>query len=145
MDLLSNRIRNVKPSATLAVSAKAQELQAAGHDIIDLGTGEPDFDTPRHIKEATIKALESGFTKYTAVPGIAELKKAIVQKFQTDNGLTYLPTEVIVTVGGKQAFYNLMQATVNPGDEILIPAPYWVSYPDMALLAEGTPVIVEMQ
>jgi aspartate aminotransferase len=145
MDLLSNRIRTVKPSATLAVSAKAQELQAAGRDIIDLGTGEPDFDTPEHIKEATIQALKSGFTKYTAVPGIVPLKKAIIQKMQADNGLTYQMGEVIATVGGKQAFYNLMQATINPGDEVIIPAPFWVSYPDMVLLAEGTPVIVDTQ
>ncbi|MBF0309857.1 MAG: pyridoxal phosphate-dependent aminotransferase [Magnetococcales bacterium] len=143
MSLLSRRIQQVKPSATLAVAAKAKELQAQGRDVVNLGTGEPDFDTPKHIKKAAIKALRQGFTKYTAVGGIPELKEALVAKFRKDSGLEYKTNEVIVTVGGKQAFYNLAQATLDPGDEVIIPAPYWVSYPDMVLLAEGVPVIVE--
>ncbi|MBF0124146.1 MAG: pyridoxal phosphate-dependent aminotransferase [Magnetococcales bacterium] len=143
MDFLSNRIRQVKPSATLAVAARAKELQAMGRDVIDLGAGEPDFDTPKHIKKAARQALKSGFTKYTAVSGIAELKQAVINKISNDNGLVYQPNEIVVTVGGKQAFYNLAQATLNPGDEVIIPAPYWVSYPDMVLLAEGKPVIVD--
>ncbi|MBF0160087.1 MAG: pyridoxal phosphate-dependent aminotransferase [Magnetococcales bacterium] len=143
MELLSNRIRQVKPSATLAVAARAKELQAMGRDVIDLGAGEPDFDTPKHIKKAARQALKAGFTKYTAVSGIAELKQAIIDKINRDSQLVYQPSEVVVTVGGKQAFYNLAQATLNPGDEVIIPAPYWVSYPDMVLLAEGVPVIVD--
>ena len=143
MALLSRRIQRVKPSPTLAIAAKAKELRALGRDIIDLGSGEPDFDTPKHIKQAATQAIKEGFTKYTAVDGIPELKKAIIDKFQNDNQLTFDPSQVVVTVGGKQAFYNLAQAMLNPGDEVLIPAPYWVSYPDMVLLADARPIILE--
>lgn len=139
---LSNRVKRIKPSPTLAVTARAAKLKAAGKDIIGLGAGEPDFDTPEHIKEAAIKAIRDGFTKYTAVDGTAGLKKAVCDKFARDNGLTYVPEQVLVSCGGKQSFYNLVQALLNPGDEVIIPAPYWVSYPDMVLLADGTPVIV---
>lgn len=139
---LADRLRLVKPSPTLAVAAKAAQMSAQGRDIISLGTGEPDFDTPEHIKLAAIEAIESGFTKYTAVDGIPELKKAIQNKFKNDNGLDYEPNQILVSVGGKQSFYNLCQAYVNDGDEILIPAPYWVSYPDMVLLAGGKPIII---
>lgn len=118
-------------------------MRAAGKDIVGLGAGEPDFDTPEHIKAAAIAAIEAGFTKYTAVDGTAGLKKAIVDKFQRENGFTYSPKQVLVSCGGKQSFYNLSQALINPGDEVIIPAPYWVSYPDMVLLAEGVPVIIE--
>lgn len=145
MALLSHRIQKVKPSPTLAIAAKAKELRALGRDVIDLGAGEPDFDTPKHIKKAAIQAIKEGFTKYTAVDGIPELKKAIIDKFQKDNQLTFEPNQVVVTVGGKQAFYNLAQAVLNPGDEVIIPAPYWVSYPDMVFLAEAQPVIVNAQ
>ncbi len=140
---LSNRIQKVKPSATLAISAKAQELRAAGKDIIGLGTGEPDFETPEHIKQAGIKAIESGFTRYTAVDGTASLKAAIIAKFKRDNQLDYQPSQILVSSGGKQSFYNLCQALLNDGDEVIIPAPYWVSYPDMAILGGGVPVIVQ--
>lgn len=140
---LSARVKKVKPSPTLAVSAKAAELKAQGKDIIGLGVGEPDFDTPDHIKNAAITAIQNGFTKYTAVDGTASLKKAIIEKFERDNGLTYTPNQILVSCGGKQSFYNLAQALLNPGDEVIIPSPYWVSYPDMVLLAEGTPVIVD--
>ncbi len=140
---LSKRVQKVKPSPTLAVTAKAQELKAQGLDIIGLGAGEPDFDTPEHIKQAAIDAINSGFTKYTAVDGTASLKKAIINKFKRDNGFEYEPTQILVSCGGKQSFYNLAQAVINPGDEVIIPAPYWVSYPDMVLLADGIPVIVE--
>lgn len=145
MALLSHRIQKVKPSPTLAIAAKAKELRSLGRDIIDLGSGEPDFDTPKHIKKAAIQAIKEGFTKYTAVDGIPELKKAIIDKFQRDNQLTFEPKQVVVTVGGKQAFYNLAQALLNPGDEVIIPAPYWVSYPDMVLLADAIPVIITAQ
>lgn len=140
---LSDRIQQVKPSATLAVAAKAAELKAAGKDIIGLGTGEPDFDTPAHIKEAAKKAIDAGKTKYTPVDGIPDLKKAIIAKFQNENGLNYAANEILVSVGAKQCIFNLLQATINPGDEVLVPAPYWVSYPDMAKLAGGVPVIIE--
>ena len=126
----------------MAVTALAAELRAQGRDVIGLGAGEPDFDTPDHIKEAAIEAINGGKTKYTAVDGIAELKNAIIGKFKTDNGLDYQPGEILVSCGGKQSFYNLAQAVLNDGDEVLIPAPYWVSYPDIALLAGGIPVIV---
>ncbi|PJD93081.1 MAG: aspartate aminotransferase [Legionella sp.] len=139
---LAKRVQQIKPSPTLAVAAKATQMRAQGLDIINLGTGEPDFDTPQHIKLAAIQAIESGYTKYTAVDGIPELKEAIKNKFQRDNGLTYTLNQIIVSVGGKQSCYNLCQAFLNPGDEVLIPAPYWVSYPDMVLLAEATPVII---
>ena len=140
---LSHRVQSVKPSATLAITARAKELKAQGKDIIGLGAGEPDFDTPEHIKQAAIEAINSGFTKYTAVDGTPSLKQAIIDKFQRDNGLSYQPNQVLVSCGGKQSFFNLAQAYLNAGDEVIIPAPYWVSYPDMVLLAEGVPVIVQ--
>ncbi len=140
--LLAAREQRVQPSATLAVTARAAALKAAGHDIIGLGAGEPDFDTPEHIKQAAIRAIQEGFTKYTAVDGIAGLKEAVIAKFARDNGLHYAPEQIVVSCGGKQSFYNLAQALLNPGDEVIIPAPYWVSYPDMVLLADGVPVIV---
>ncbi|MEO5702755.1 MAG: pyridoxal phosphate-dependent aminotransferase [Gammaproteobacteria bacterium] len=137
---LSKRVQNIKPSPTLTVTARAAALKAAGKDIIGLGAGEPDFDTPEHIKQAAIRAIRAGFTKYTAVDGTAELKRAVINKFARDNGLTYAPHQILVSAGGKQSFYNLAQALINPGDEVIICAPYWVSYPDMVLLAEGVPV-----
>jgi len=140
---LSNRVQRIKPSPTLAVTAKAMELRAAGKDIIGLGAGEPDFDTPEHIKLAAIEAIQNGFTKYTAVDGTPGLKQAIINKFERDNGLEYVAKQILVSCGGKQSFFNLAQAMLNPGDEVIIPAPYWVSYPDMVLLAGATPVIVE--
>lgn len=140
---LSARVQRVKPSPTLAITARAAQLKAEGKNIIGFGAGEPDFDTPDHIKAAAIKAINAGFTKYTAVNGTIELRKAITDKFRRDNQLEYTPDQILVSVGGKQSFYNLTQALLNPGDEVIIPAPYWVSYPDMVLLAEGTPVIVE--
>jgi aspartate aminotransferase len=140
---LSHRVQRVKPSPTLTVSARAAELRAAGEDIIGLGVGEPDFDTPDHIKEAAIRAIRQGATRYTAVDGTAELKHAIINKFQRDNGLSYEPDQILVSCGGKQSFYNLAQALLNPGDEVIIPAPYWVSYPDMVKLADGEPVIIK--
>lgn len=133
----------VKPSPTLAVSARAAALRAAGEDIIGLGVGEPDFDTPEHIKQAGIRAIENGQTRYTAVDGTPELKTAIINKFQRDNGLSYQPDEVLASSGGKQSFFNLTQALLNHGDEVIIPAPYWVSYPDMVRLADGEPVIIK--
>jgi aspartate aminotransferase len=139
---LSTRVQRIKPSPTLAVSARANQMKAAGHNIINLGVGEPDFDTPDFIKEAAIKAICDGFTKYTAVDGIAGLKKAIINKFNTENHLQYEPGQIIVSCGTKQAIYNLTEAILNAGDEVIIPAPYWVSYPDMVLLADATPVIV---
>lgn len=140
---LSNRVKAVKPSPTLAITARAAAMRAAGKDIIGLGAGEPDFDTPDHIKAAAIKAINSGFTKYTAVDGTAGLKKAVIAKFKRDNGLDYQANQILVSCGGKQSFFNLAQALLNPGDEVIIPAPYWVSYPDMVLLAGGVPVIIE--
>lgn len=142
MTLLANRAQRIKPSPTLAVAARAMQLQKEGHDIINLSVGEPDFDTPEHIKEAAIKALRDGFTKYTPVPGIPSLKQAIINKLAKDNGLNYQPSQIVVSCGVKQGLYNLMQALLNPGDEVIIPAPYWVSYPDMALLADGVPVFI---
>jgi aspartate aminotransferase len=139
---LSTRVQAVKPSPTLAITARAKALRAAGKDVIGLGAGEPDFDTPDHIKEAAIAAINDGFTKYTAVDGTPELKQAIVAKFQRENGLEYTPEQILVSCGGKQSFYNLAQAILDPGDEVIIPAPYWVSYPDMALLAGGAPVLI---
>ncbi len=139
---LSDRVKTVKPSPTLAITARAAEMRAAGKDIIGLGAGEPDFDTPEHIKAAAVKALDNGFTKYTAVDGIPELKQAIIDKFRKDNGFEYQLNQVLVSCGGKQSFYNLAQALLNPGDEVIIPAPYWVSYPDMVLLASGKPIII---
>ncbi len=139
---LSSRVKRIKPSPTLAVSARAAELRAAGHDIIGLGVGEPDFDTPDHIKAAAKQALDDGFTKYTAVDGTPSLKQAIVDKLKRDNALEYSPGQVIVSCGAKQCIYNLAQALLEPGDEVVIPAPYWVSYPDIMLLADGEPVIL---
>lgn len=139
---LSRRVQRVKPSPTLAVSTRARELRAAGKDVIGLGAGEPDFDTPDHIKKAAIDAINSGFTKYTAVDGTPELKQAIIDKFQRDNNLSYELAQILVSCGGKQSFYNMAQALLDTGDEVIIPAPYWVSYPDMVLLADGKPVIV---
>jgi len=139
---LSNRVRNIKPSQTLAITARAKELREQGQDIIGLGAGEPDFDTPDHIKEAAIQAIRNGFTKYTAVDGTPSLKQAVIDKFKRDNNLHYEMGQILVSVGGKQTSFNLLQALINPGDEVIIPAPYWVSYPDMTLLAEGVPVIV---
>ncbi|WP_323766702.1 pyridoxal phosphate-dependent aminotransferase [Marinovum sp.] len=143
MSLLSDTLARVKPSPTIAVTTKAAELRAAGRDIIALGAGEPDFDTPDHIKRAGIAAIEAGKTKYTAPDGIPELKAAICEKFARENGLSYTPEQVSVASGGKQILYNALMATLNPGDEVVIPAPYWVSYPDMVLLAGGEPVVVE--
>jgi len=140
---LSNRVQAVKPSPTLAITARAAQMRAAGKDIVGLGAGEPDFDTPEHIKAAAVEALAKGFTKYTAVDGIPSLKKAIIEKFKKDNGLDYQPKQVLVSCGGKQSSFNLTQALLNPGDEVIIPAPFWVSYPDMVLLADGVPVIIE--
>lgn len=140
---LSDRVQGIKPSPTLAVTNKAAELKAAGQDIIGLGAGEPDFDTPDHIKAAAIEAIKNGQTKYTAVDGTPALKKAIIAKYKRDNGLEYEPNQILVSSGGKQSFFNLALAIINPGDEVIIPAPYWVSYPDMVLVAEGKPVILE--
>jgi aspartate aminotransferase len=139
---LSARVQSVKPSATLAITARAKELRAAGKDVIGLGAGEPDFDTPDHIKEAAIQAIRDGFTKYTAVDGTPELKRAVAAKFERENGLSFKPDQILVSCGGKQSFYNLAQAVLDPGDEVIIPAPYWVSYPDMVLLAGAVPVLV---
>jgi len=139
---LSRRVQQIKPSPTLAITAKAKAMRAQGVDVISFGAGEPDFDTPDHIKDAAIKALQEGFTKYTAVGGIDELKDAIVEKLQGENDVTYTPDQVIVNCGGKHSFYNLAQAIIDDGDEVIIPAPYWVSYPPMVTLAGGKPVIV---
>jgi aspartate aminotransferase len=139
---LSDRVNSIKPSPTLAVTNRAAELRAAGKNIIGLGAGEPDFDTPDHIKNAAIEALNNGFTKYTAVDGTPALKKAIIEKFKRDNGFDYEANQILVSCGGKQSFFNLSLALLNPGDEVIIPAPYWVSYPDMVLMGEGVPVIV---
>ncbi len=143
MAFLADRLGRIKPSATIAVSQKARELKAAGKDVIGLGAGEPDFDTPDNIKEAAIKAIKAGDTKYTAVDGTPALKAAIVAKFKRENGLTYTPDQVIVGTGGKQVLYNALMATLNPGDQVIVPAPYWVSYPEMVALAEGEPVAVD--
>ena len=140
---LSRRVQAIKPSPTLAVTARAAKLKAEGKDVIGLGAGEPDFDTPQHIKDAAIVAINKGFTKYTPVGGTATLKQAIIAKFKRDNGLDYTAKQILVSVGGKQSFFNLCLAVINPGDEVIVPAPYWVSYPDIALIAEGKPVIVE--
>lgn len=144
MDIkLSKRVQSIKPSPTLAITARAAALKAEGKDIIGLGAGEPDFDTPEHIKQAAINAINNGKTKYTAVDGTAELKQAVIDKFSRDNNLNYQANEILVSVGGKQSFFNLTQAILDHGDEVIIPAPYWVSYPDMVLLADGVPVIIE--
>lgn len=143
MDILSATLDRVKPSPTVALTGLVAELKAQGRDIIGLGAGEPDFPTPENIREAAKAAIDAGKTRYTAVDGIAELKAAIVDKFARENGLTYTPSQISVASGGKQVLYNALMATLNPGDEVIIPAPYWVSYPDMVRLAGGTPVIVE--
>ncbi len=140
---LSKRVLAIKPSPTLAVTARAAKLKAEGKDIIGLGAGEPDFDTPQHIKDAAIAAINEGFTKYTAVGGTPSLKQAVIAKFKRDNELEYSAKQILVSCGGKQSFFNLSLAVINPGDEVIIPAPYWVSYPDIVLIAEGTPVIVQ--
>ncbi len=143
MTFLSATLDRVKPSPTIAVTTKAAELKAAGRDVIGLGAGEPDFDTPEGVKAAAKAAIDAGKTKYTPVDGIPELKRAICEKFERDNGLRYEPAQISVGTGGKQVLYNALMATLNPGDEVIIPAPYWVSYPDMALLAGGEPVVAE--
>ncbi|SMX30137.1 Aspartate aminotransferase [Pelagimonas phthalicica] len=143
MSFLSQTLDRVKPSPTVAVTQLAQELKAAGRDVIGLGAGEPDFDTPENIKAAAIAAIEAGKTKYTAPDGIIELKEAICAKFKRENGLDYTPKQISVSTGGKQVLYNALMATLNPGDEVIIPAPYWVSYPDIVRLGGGEPVIVE--
>ncbi|ETX14875.1 aspartate aminotransferase [Roseivivax halodurans JCM 10272] len=143
MTFLSETLSRVKPSPTVAVTQLARELRAAGRDVIALGAGEPDFDTPDNIKRAAIAAIERGETKYTAPDGIPELKQAICDKFSRENGLTYAPAQISVSTGGKQVLYNALMATLNPGDEVLIPAPYWVSYPDMVRMGGAEPVIVE--
>ncbi|MEE9357447.1 pyridoxal phosphate-dependent aminotransferase [Candidatus Vondammii sp. HM_W22] len=138
---LSARVQAVKPSPTLAITARAAEMRAAGKDVIGLGAGEPDFDTPDHIKQAAIEAINNGFTKYTAVDGTPALKQAIIDKFKQDNGFDFQLDEILVSCGGKQSFYNLAQAILDPGYEVVIPVPYWVSYPDMTILAGGVPVL----
>jgi aspartate aminotransferase len=143
MAFLADSLKRIKPSATIAVTDKARALKAAGRDVIGLGAGEPDFDTPDNIKEAAIKAIREGKTKYTNVDGIAELKAAIAAKFKRENKLDYQPAQITVGTGGKQVLYNALVATINPGDEVIIPAPYWVSYPEMVALAGGEPVAVE--
>ncbi len=140
---LSERIGRIKPSPTLAVSSKAKAMKAQGIDVVSFGAGEPDFDTPQHIKEAAIQAIRDGFTKYTPASGIDELKEAVCQKFAQDNGLSFDKSQVVISCGGKHAFYNLAQVLLDPGDEAIIPAPYWVSYPDMVRLAGGIPVFLE--
>ena len=143
MSILADRLGRVKPSATIAISMKARELAAEGRDIVGLSAGEPDFDTPDHIKEAAIAALRAGDTKYTPVPGTLALRQAICDKLKRDNDLAYEPNQITVGCGGKQVIYNAFMASLDPGDEVIIPTPYWVSYPDMVALAEGTPVFVE--
>jgi aspartate aminotransferase len=143
MSFLASSLSNIKPSPTIAVAMKAAELKAAGKDIISLGMGEPDFDTPQNIKDAAIKAIQKGDTKYTAVDGTPALKKAIIEKFKRENSIEYKASEIIVSTGAKQVIYNALIASINPDDEVIIPAPYWVSYPDMVLLAGGKPIIIE--
>ena len=143
MAFLADALARVKPSPTIAISTKAMELKAAGNDVIALSAGEPDFDTPENIRDAAKAAIDAGKTRYTAPDGIPELKKAICAKFKRENGLDYKPSQVSVGTGGKQVLYNALIATLNPGDEVIIPEPYWVSYPDMVLLGSGTPVTVE--
>ena len=143
MSIISDSLKKIKPSPTIAVTQKARELKAAGKDVIGLGAGEPDFDTPDNIKQAAIKAINDGDTKYTAVDGTAALKDAIVKKFKRENNLDYTTDQITVGAGGKHVIYNAMMATLNEGDEVIVPAPYWVSYPDMVLLAGGTPIILE--
>src|SRR6201997_2636428 len=143
MALLKESLKRIKPSPTIAVTDMARALKAAGRDVIGLGVGEPDFDTPEHIKQAAIEAIKAGkASKYTAVDGIPELKAAIARKFKRENGLDYKPSQISVGAGGKQVLFNALLATLNPGDEVIVPAPYWVSYPEMVLLAGGEPVEV---
>ena len=142
MSFIAGRMAAIKPSPTIAVSSLARELSAQGRDVIGLGAGEPDFDTPDHIKEAAIEAIRAGDTKYTAVDGTPQLKAAVARKFERENGLTYSANEISVGTGGKQILFNALMATLDPGDEVIIPAPYWVSYPDMVLIAGGEPVPV---
>ena len=139
---LSNRVQTIKPSPTLAVTARAAKLKAEGKDIIGLGAGEPDFDTPQHIKDAAIAAINKGLTKYTAVGGTPGLKNAIVAKFKRENNFDFEAKQILVSCGGKQSFFNLVLSMINPADEVIIPAPYWVSYPDIVLIAEGKPVFI---
>ena len=143
MGFISDSLNRIQPSATIAITTKAQVLQAEGKNVIGLAAGEPDFETPRNIKDAAIKAINDGKTRYTAVDGIPELKKAICAKFKRDNDLDYKPSQISVGTGGKQVLFNALMATVNPGDEVIVPAPYWVSYPDIVMLAGGPPVIVQ--
>ena len=143
MSIISDSLKRIKPSPTIAVSTKARELKAAGKDVIGLGAGEPDFDTPQNIKEVAIKAIKDGDTKYTAVDGTPALKKAIIEKFKRENNLDYLGDQITVGAGGKHVIYNAMMATLNEGDEVIIPAPYWVSYPDIVLLTGAKPVIIK--
>ncbi len=143
MSILASRLDRIHPSPTMAVTARARALKAEGRDVIGLGAGEPDFDTPDHVKEAAAKAMADGYTKYTDVPGSIELRTAVAAKFQRENDLAYEPGQIQVACGGKQSIYNGIMATVEAGDEVIIPAPYWVSYPDIVLLAEGTPVFVD--
>ena len=143
MPFLADRLSRIKPSPTIAVSTKAQELKRAGRDVIGLGAGEPDFDTPQHIKDAAAQAAAEGKTKYAPAAGIPELREAVCAKLKRDNALDYTPDQISVGCGGKQTIFNALMATLNPGDEVIVPAPYWVSYTDITLLAEGTPVVVE--
>ena len=143
MSFIASRLSRIKPSPTIAVTQKARDLKAQGRDIIGLGAGEPDFDTPDHIIEAAKKAMDRGETRYTPVPGTPELRQAIADKLKRENGLDYTPDQISVACGGKQSIYNALMATLDPGDEVIIPTPYWVSYPDITVLAEGTPVIVD--
>ncbi len=145
MSIVSNNLKRIKPSPTIAVTTKAREMRASGKDVIGLGAGEPDFDTPDNVKEAAIEAIKKGDTKYTAVDGTPDLKKAIVEKFKRENNLTYTTDQITVGTGGKQVIYNTFMATLNKGDEVIIPAPFWVSYPDMVLLAGGTPKIIKCE
>src|SRR5471030_887432 len=142
MSLVANRLKVIKPSPTLAVSAKAAKLKAEGKDVVAMGAGEPDFDTPDFIKEAAIAAIRKGLTKYTAAGGTPSLKKAVIAKYKRDNNLDYTEKQILVSCGGKQSCFNLCMALLDKGDEVIIPAPYWVSYPDMAMMADATPVIV---
>ncbi len=145
MSIISNNLKRIKPSPTIAVTTKAREMRASGKDVIGLGAGEPDFDTPDNVKEAAIEAIKKGDTKYTAVDGTPDLKKAIVEKFKRENNLYYTADQITVGTGGKQVIYNTFMATLNKGDEVIIPAPFWVSYPDMVLLAGGTPKIIKCE
>ena len=142
-DQLSDRLSRLSPSATLAMSQKSSELQAQGIDVVNMSVGEPDFPTPAHIKAAAVKAIDENWTRYSPVPGYPDLKQAISKKLKTENGLDYAPSQILVSNGAKQSVCNTIMAIVNAGDEVIIPAPYWVSYPQMVLLAEGTPVFVE--